>query len=234
MKVLFLVLLISVSILSFSQSCAISIEALKGTYEGDCKKNKADGKGTASGEDTYTGEFKSGYPEGTGKYTWKNGDWYDGEWKKGVREGEGAMHYINVKTSDSLVSGFWKKDKYIGKYEKPYKVHNKTPDITRTDVTVNRETSLNEIVFSIETVSGGAPIGVTSGTIIPKITITDITIINGQYMNKIDNNNLMKTFISTLKDVQFPFRARFSMGSDLLDIEFFEKGIYKVEIKMLK
>ena len=234
MKALFLFLLICLSFVSFSQSCTVQVDALKGTYEGDCKKNKADGKGTAAGEDTYTGEFKSGYPDGNGKYTWKNGDWYEGEWKKGVREGQGSMHYVNMKTSDSLVTGFWKKDKYVGKYEKPYIVHSKTPDITRTDVTLNRETVLNEITFSIESVSGGAPIGVTSGTIIPKITITDITIVSGQYMNKIDNNNLPKTFISTLKDVQFPFRARISLGSDQLDIEFFEKGTYKIEIKILK
>jgi hypothetical protein len=234
MKALFLAVLISVSFVSFSQSCAVSVETLSGTYEGDCKKNKADGKGTATGEDTYTGDFKSGYPDGKGKYVWKNGDWYEGEWKKGMREGQGAMHYINVKTNDSLISGFWKKDKYIGKYEKPYIVHNKTPDITRTDVTLNKETALNEIAFSIETVSGGAPIGVVSGNIIPKVIITDISIISGQYMNKVDNNNLPKTFISTLKDVQFPFRARISMGSDQLEIEFFEKGSYKVEIKILK
>jgi len=234
MKALFLFLLICLSFVSFSQLCTVQVDALKGTYEGDCKKNKADGKGTAAGEDTYTGEFKNGYPDGNGKYTWKNGDWYEGEWKKGVREGQGSMHYVNMKTRDSLVTGFWKKDKYVGKYEKPYIVHSKTPDITRTDVTLNRETVLNEITFSIESVSGGAPIGVTSGTIIPKITITDITIVSGQYMNKIDNNNLPKTFISTLKDVQFPFRARISLGSDQLDIEFFEKGTYKIEIKILK
>lgn len=234
MKLLLFVLFPFFSVFAYSQNCTVLMESLKGTYEGDCKKNKADGKGTANGEDTYIGEFKSGYPDGKGKYVWKNGDWYEGEWKKGIREGQGSMHYISVKTKDSLVSGFWKKDKYIGKYEKPYIVHNKTPDVTRTDVTVNRETSLNEIVFSIETVSGGAPIGVTSGTIIPKVTITDINLVSGQYMNKIDNNNLPKTFISTLKDVQFPFRARITMGTDLLEIEFFEKGTYKVEIKILK
>ncbi len=215
-----------------AQSCGVNVEALKGTYEGDCKKNKADGNGIAKGEDSYTGEFKSGYPDGKGKYTWKNGDWYDGEWKKGVREGQGSMHYVAVKTSDSLVSGFWKKDKYVGKHEKPYQVHSKTPDLNRVDITHNSQTSLNEITFNIESIRGGFTGSVAD--VIQKIQITAIDILSGQYMNKIDNNNLPKTFISTLKDVQFPFRARISMGSDLLDIEFFEKGNYTVEIKILK
>jgi hypothetical protein len=232
MKALFLVLFTSISIISFSQSCGVQVEALKGTYDGDCKKNKADGKGTANGEDSSTGEFKSGYPDGKGKYIWKNGDWYDGEWKKGIREGQGTMHYVNVKTSDSLVSGFWKKDKYVGKHEKPYLIHSKTPDLNRTDVTHNSQTALNEITFNIESIRGGFT-GSVANTI-QKIQITSIDIMSGQYMNKIDNNNLPKTFISTLKGVQFPFRARISLGSDLLDIEFFEKGNYTVEIKILK
>ena len=222
------------SLPAISQNCTVIPDALKGTYEGSCKKDKADGNGTAVGQDTYTGEFKSGYPEGKGKYTWKNGDWFEGQWKKGQREGQGSMHYIMSSGKDSAVTGFWKKDKYFGLYEKPYIIHSKTPDITRTDVTLSRESIATEIRFSIETISGGAPIGVTSGTIIPKITITDIAIISGQYLNKIDNDNLLKTFMSTLKDVQFPFRARITMGTDVLDIEFLEKGAYTVEIKILK
>jgi hypothetical protein len=234
MKKLLTVLLISSSLFTWSQNCTVLMESIKGTYEGDCKKNKADGKGTATGEDSYTGEFKAGLPDGVGKYTWKNGDWYEGRWKKGLREGEGTMHYAGKTTKDGVLTGFWKKDKYAGKYEKPYIVHNKTPDVTRTDVTIDRETAFNEITFSIETTSGGAKIGVTSLTVIPKVTITDITIISGQYMNKTDNNNLPKTYISTLKDVQFPFRARITMGADMIDMEFLEKGSYKVELRINK
>ena len=95
----------------------------------------------------------------------------------------------------------------------------------------NNESAFNEIAFSVESITGGMS-GL--GGINAKIQITDITILNGQYLNKVDNNNLPKTFISTLKDVRFPFRARISMGSDVIDIEFFEKGVYTVEIKILK
>lgn len=215
-----------------AQNCTVVPDALKGTYDGDCKKDKADGNGTAAGEDSYTGEFKSGYPDGKGKYTWKNGDWYDGQWKKGQREGQGSMHYLITGGKDSAITGFWKKDKYFGQYEKPYIIHSKTPDITRADVTLSKGSIATEIKFSIESIRGGF-----SGSgvdVVPKITITNMDIVSGQYLNKIDNDNLPKTFMSTLKDVLFPFRARITMGTDVLDIEFLEKGSYTVEIKILK
>ena len=231
MKSIILSFFLSVSFFAASQTCTVLADALKGTYAGDCKKNKADGKGTATGEDNYTGEFKNGYPHGTGKYSWKNGDWYEGAWKKGQREGQGIMHYADLKAKDTALTGFWKNDKYAGKYEKPYLVHSKTPDVNRTDVIFNNETSFGEITFTIESIRGGVG-GL--GNVNSKIQISDIIILSGQYMNKVDNNNLPKTFISTLKDVQFPFRARISMGSDMIDIEFFEKGSYTIEIKILK
>ena len=56
-----------------SQPCSVSVDSLKGEYNGDCKKGKAEGKGTAVGIDSYKGNFKNGYPNGEGKYIWKNG-----------------------------------------------------------------------------------------------------------------------------------------------------------------
>jgi len=232
MKKILLAITLVLTLKSFSQNCAVAPDALKGSYDGGCKNNKADGTGTAIGLDSYTGDFKNGYPDGKGKYTWKNGDWFDGQWKKGQREGQGSMHYATTSGKDSTQTGFWKKDKYSGLYEKPYIVHSKTPDITSTDVNLSRGSVATEVRFSIESVRGGFT--GTSVDVIPKITITNMDIVSGQYLNKIDNDNLPKTFISTLKDVQFPFRVRLTMGSDVLDIELLEKGAYTVEIKILK
>lgn len=229
MKTFILFITLTYCFPAFSQNCQVIPPALQGAYDGECKKDKANGKGTATGEDRYDGEFKNGYPEGSGKYTWKNGDWYEGRWKKGLREGQGTLHYTGAVSGDSVIAGFWKKDKYIGSHEQPYLVHNKTSSISRSDVVYNRETSLDEITISIESITGG--VTSISGPI-PKIEITDISIISGQYMNKVDNNNLPRTFISALKSVQFPFRARFSMGADMIEIEFFEKGSYSVDIKI--
>jgi hypothetical protein len=232
MKKIMLPVLLFTGLFSYSQTCTVVPDALKGTYEGDCKNNKAEGSGKATGEDSYTGEFKNGYPEGKGQYFWKNGDWYEGQWKKGQREGQGTMHYKSANGKDSMLTGFWKKDKYFGLYEKPYIIHSKTPDINRADVTVSKNSVGTEIKFSIESIRGGFSGSTTD--IVPKISITNMDIVSGQYLNKIDNDNLPKTFMSTLKDIQFPFRARIYMGTDMLDIEFLEKGSYSVDIKILK
>ncbi|MGE5106277.1 MAG: hypothetical protein ACM3H8_01940, partial [Sphingobacteriales bacterium] len=55
-------LFISHFVYSQENQCQVDLPALQGKYEGDCKNNKANGKGTAIGEDTYTGFFKNGLP----------------------------------------------------------------------------------------------------------------------------------------------------------------------------
>lgn len=227
---LFSAALILFSSFCFSQTCEVLVTSLKGTYEGDCKKNKANGNGTATGEDSYTGEFKNGYPDGQGKYIWKNGDWYDGQWKKGKREGKGTMFYKEKDSKDSLLTGYWRNDKYIGKYEKPYIVHYKTPDIASLEI--SRETSQNkEITFIIQSTRGGA-MGISSQ--IPKITITNIDIINGQYMTRADDYNMPKTNKTVLRGVEFPFRIRVTLETDIIEVEFLEEGRYNVDIHINK
>ena len=150
MKALTLLFFLSAYFMASSQTCTVLSDALKGTYEGECKKNKADGKGTAVGEDSYTGGFKNGYPDGKGNYKWKNGDTYEGEWKKGQRDGQGTMQYTDRNSKDSVLTGFWKKDKYVGRHEKPYLVHSNTSDISRADIVYTNESTLNEIKITIE------------------------------------------------------------------------------------
>ena len=237
MKKIFCSLVLFLSLHAYSQNCTVVPDALKGTYEGDCKKDKANGNGTATGEDSYTGEFKNGYPEGRGKYTWKNGDWYEGEWKKGMREGKGSMFYKEKDSKDSLLTGYWKKDKYIGRYEKPYIVHSKTPDIAYLDI--SRENSQNkEISFLMQSTRGGAT--ALSGPM-PKITITDIAVINGQFMTRTDDYNMPKTNKTVIRGVEFPLRIKINLGTtaspadaDVIEIEFLEEGRYNVEIHVNK
>jgi len=82
-------------------------------YEGDCKKGLAHGNGDAKGVDTYSGQFKKGYPQGTGTYVWQNGDYYIGNWHKGLRNGEGEFH-TKINNRDTVYAGIWKCDKYLG------------------------------------------------------------------------------------------------------------------------
>ena len=227
---LFSAALILFSSVCFSQTCEVLVTALKGTYLGDCKKNKANGNGSATGEDSYTGEFKNGYPDGHGKYIWKNGDWYDGQWKKGKREGKGTMFYKEKDSKDSLLTGYWRNDKYIGKFEKPYIVYHKTPDIASLDI--SRENSRNfEITFTMQSTRGGA-MGISRQ--IPKITITNVDVINGQYMTRADDYNMPKTNKTVLRGVEFPLRIRVTLETDIIEVEFLEEGRYNVDIHINK
>jgi hypothetical protein len=104
------------------EECRVIKPELAGTYQGDCKKGLAQGKGVAQGIDRYEGQFEKGLPSGRGTYKWANGVYYEGQWKNGMREGEGKMVY-----PDSVVAGFWSEDKYIGRKKiAPYRVITST------------------------------------------------------------------------------------------------------------
>jgi hypothetical protein len=98
--------------------CKVVKPEISGTYSGGCRNGLAQGKGIAQGTDRYEGQFSKGLPEGRGKYTWAGGVYYDGQWKSGMRDGKGKMVY-----PDSVVTGYWKADKYVGKkLIPPYKI----------------------------------------------------------------------------------------------------------------
>jgi hypothetical protein len=94
--------------------CRVLLPAISGNYSGKCKHGLADGKGNATGEDFYKGDFVKGLPDGKGIYIWKNGATYDGEWKMGMRDGYGIYSY-KFQSRDSILEGEWKNDKYVGR-----------------------------------------------------------------------------------------------------------------------
>lgn len=96
--------------------CKVLLPAISGTYKGECKKGLADGAGEANGIDKYAGEFRKGLPDGTGTYIWHTGETYLGKWKMGLRDGEGEYH-IKYAGKDSVLTGIWKGDRYVGKKE---------------------------------------------------------------------------------------------------------------------
>ncbi len=213
-----------------AQDCTVTVPALTGKYEGECKNGKADGIGKATGEDAYEGAFKNGQPDGKGKYTWKNGDWYDGLWLKGMKNGQGVMRY-KLATKDSMVTGFWKKDKFVGMYEKPYLVYKNTIKITSIAFQhVNDTKNEIELFLNSETGGGSPTFGAPA---VPKPEITDIQIINGTYQQKKVNDSYAKKIGYLFEEVTFPFRAVFTVnyGADIFEIEVFESGKWKVEVR---
>ncbi|KPK83525.1 MAG: hypothetical protein AMS27_12600 [Bacteroides sp. SM23_62_1] len=113
------VFIFPIQVLFAQEPCRVLIQNLEGEYEGKCKKGLANGKGVARGIDTYTGSFKEGLPHGKGTYVWSTGDVYEGEWKEGLREGLGTFTF-KMNEKDTVLSGIWEKDRYIGPViEKP-------------------------------------------------------------------------------------------------------------------
>jgi hypothetical protein len=103
----------SIQILSAQMECKVLVPALDGDYNGKCKKGLANGRGVASGIDTYTGNFRNGVPHGKGKYEWSTGEVYDGDWRDGLREGEG-VYIFKINERDTTLAGLWEQDRYMG------------------------------------------------------------------------------------------------------------------------
>jgi len=219
--ILSLITLMGISNLYAQEECSVLLTDISGKYEGECKKGKAEGQGTATGTDEYTGTFKGGYPEGKGVYTWKNGNVYDGMWVKGKREGEGKMIIKREGKADSVVSGFWKKNEYAGKFEKPYIIHNRTNHISKLEIRKGKESS-KSIQIEVSSTSGG--LANINGSITPKLEISEIILAKGNYTQIQHVSTSTKGTIKKLVDVTFPFRARIRFGTQEVDLEIQEEG----------
>jgi hypothetical protein len=124
-----LVFIYGYSVFAQQSNCKVATAAISESYSGDCKKGLAHGKGIARGIDMYEGQFSKGMPDGKGTYKWADGTFYEGQWKKGMREGTGKMTY-----RDSIVTGYWKEDKYIGeKFIPPYIISYST-SVSRSSI----------------------------------------------------------------------------------------------------
>ena len=195
--------------------CEVLVESLKGVFEGDCKKGKADGMGKAIGTDTYEGSFKNGLPDGIGTYTWKNGDIFTGAWKKGLKDGKGKMY---IKGSDSTVDGFWKKNMYKSKYENPYEVLTSSSKITHEDI--------NKIDLKGTTVT----VSMESG-LLGSANVDDFQVLAGSY-DHFNKREMTKSKAIEFQGVVFPFRVKFGIGGSPFEFELFEPGDWLVNINL--
>ncbi|MEO5985285.1 MAG: hypothetical protein ABIP80_07235 [Ferruginibacter sp.] len=203
-----------------AQDCAVDLAALKGRYEGGCDKGKAHGQGKAFGYDSYEGEFKKGLPDGIGKYGWKNQNFYMGNMKKGLRDGKGEMHFMTISMADSSVSGFWKKDKYLGSYEKAYEIKAMTSRVSKINCRLSDKHG-EDINFNVSAITSGV------------FTISDISIITGTYYRK-NLQSLTNSSVTRIQQVTFPFRAIFTFNNgETTEIIFNEKGDYDVDVQLM-
>ena len=221
--------LLLLSFCAYSQNCEVDRESLKGTYTGDCKKNKAHGKGKAVGTDTYEGDFKNGIPDGNGKYTWSNKNVFEGKYVKGLREGKGTMTFKQANGQDSVVEGYWKKDAYIGKNEKPWLVHSKTGSVRDVQVEFSPD-QVRRVKIIITNTTGGVQ---TSSVIsMPKYKVDNVQVMKGFYERLTSLESHLKSTETSLMEVSFPFRVKLNISREEVEIEFFEQGSYTVNISI--
>lgn len=214
-------LFFSLCILRAQENCEVKMKELQGTYTGGCEKGKANGNGKAIGTDIYEGEFKDGYPDGKGMYTWKDGHYYIGLFKKGRMEGKGDMYYESASGKDSVISGYWKKDKYYGEYEKQYIVIANTTRINKIDCSLTDKKGDNIFITVHQRNGSSSP-----------AYVTNVSSISGFYYSK---NNQVQTnsSLTRVQQVAFPFHAIFYLSNgENAEIKFNEKGNYDVYIDM--
>jgi len=220
--------LLILSFCAYSQNCEVEKAALKGTYTGDCKKGKASGKGKAVGTDTYEGEFRNGVPDGEGTYTWSNKSTFTGKFVKGLKEGKGIMNMKKDNGQDSVIEGYWKKDSYIGKNEKPWQVLSKTGSVTKVEVEYMPD-EVRRIKVIVTNTTGG--VSSLAGQI-PALRVDNVVVGKGFYERLTTLESHFKSTETSLMEVTFPFRGKFMIGRDEVEIEFFERGSYTVNIAL--
>ena len=226
-NIILIFLLSAFSNKSFCQEdCDVKLKNIKGIYRGECSDKKANGKGKSIGIDEYEGDFKNGYPEGKGTYVWQNGSYFIGWFIKGNREGEGQMFYESSTGGDSIISGFWKKDKYIGKYSNPYKVLSYSSRINKVDCTLRKGENNIEITAKHRG-------GTTSFNTTQLLSyITNINIVNGSY-HKTTDISINYASRKLIQDIAFPFEATIYLSNgESTRLLFNEQGNYEVFIDM--
>jgi hypothetical protein len=214
---------------TISQNCKVEKEELKGTYTGDCKKGKANGKGKATGVDSYEGDFISGLPHGKGSYTWKNGDVYTGEFIKGLKDGEGKMIIKLSDNRDSLIEGYWQNDKYTGLKEKPWRLIFKSKLVTESEVEY-KDHHFNKITFVITNTSGGSKL--VEGDEMPRLKVDEVIPQRGNFGRLFVNDIHAKKTESLIEDINFPFRFRAIIGTEEVEMEFIRPGNYIVTLRI--
>ena len=214
--------------LTAQEPCKVLLPEIAASYEGPCKKGKAEGSGKAIGIDRYSGFFKDGFPSGKGIYNWENGDSYEGDWLKGMMDGQGKKIVKRPGKADSVVNGFWKKDTYIGKYERPFQIHNQSSQIERIEVRKSTDEDLNSI--SVELLnSGGSLPAFGASSLGQKTILTDVTLLSGKFLKKVNSNDGTKVASFKLLEVEFPFKARYKIGIYEITIEIMEEGDWVIE-----
>lgn len=128
----------------------------------------------------------------------------------------------------------------MGKFEKPYSIINQSSRISTVKINQNKDFKQYDITIDMESASGGTGSirqrageeATASNNAIVKLTSVDVQ--KGNFISQTDISNAAKSNKSILRNVEFPFRAILRISDiHVVEIEFFEKGNYTVDIRIL-
>jgi len=165
----------------------------------------------------YQGELKAGLPDGHGQLIDSIGNLFEGNFKKGKKDGYGVLHYKTSSGKDSLITGYWKKDLYLGQYEYPYKLITKTYMVSNVQITTEPASPPNTTIeLSMESVSGGA---FNVHGEIPKPSLTEAIFQRGSYQLMLPVTNQQKRNTYIFQNVIFPAHVIFKLGAEEIQLE---------------
>jgi hypothetical protein len=145
-----------------------------------------------------------------------------GTFKKGDKDGKGNMYYENSNGADSIIAGFWKNDKYVGEYEKPYEVISMSSRVNRVNCSVVDKKG-KDITITVHSLFDNTPNNA------GYLAISSVSVFQGRYYS-METQKLTNRNVTRMLDVVFPFRAKFTVGAGETEILFNEKAAYDVNI----
>ena len=216
----------------FSQECKVNTPLFNERYEGECKKERAHGKGEAWGRYHYKGEFTKGSVTGNGTLLFAADSTYNGAVQDGLREGKGEMVY-KVKTKegavqDSIVKGYWSGDYYRGKSYRTYRLNNMSfasYDISPSSV------SGNILSFEVSSTTGIPSNG--NGIYVASLNVKTADNNNvTKFISSFDSNN---TSYTTIQISSFPalLEGKLTNG-DTFELHLYKSANWKIHFYLNK
>lgn len=238
------------------QDCEVSVSLLKGSYLGDCKGGKANGKGKAIGKDSYEGTFINGYPDGAGIYRYHNGDFYSGSFSKGLMQGKGEFHYVILNKEDSIVKGVWV-DNIHKDYDKDYVIISKTSAIVKLNIKEIKGDATNRVIIESKPLvksaylstmqtskneSNGSPgsgyrdpgYDLNSNKFSPLVTpVSNYIVSQGVFLN-VFNQKTDKEATTEFQQVTFPFKTVVYFNDDYVEFWINKPSSWKLDVTIAK
>ena len=216
-----------------NQDCKVLLTTINQSYNGECKKGLANGKGEATGLHKYSGVFKNGAPNGNGIYSFSDSVYYVGSFLDGLKEGKGEMHDHRSGAADTLIKGYWSGGEYRGKTYVTY-ISDVLYKFDRVDISPTKESG-NRISIEISTTSGtpNDQLNAYSGTVVSLVELVSM-----------ENNSLIKflsdfqsatkaTWVFEITKFPIKLRGRLSNGQNF-NLELFKAANWTVRLFLNK